>query len=73
MDISGKCGSCEYWKDFSDRVFAIISEGHSRFHRNRIELRRCRFTPPPTVSDVVHEIYTDCGHTCSGFTDKGTK
>lgn len=61
-----KCENCKYWQDYSDRITANISNGQGKMERNRIELRRCRNIPPPTVQSVV-SIYTDCEFGCAGF------
>ena len=60
------CDKCKYWKDYSDRVYARISEARSSMERNRIELRICRYIPPPTVSSKTF-VYTDKDYSCSGF------
>jgi hypothetical protein len=60
------CGNCKYWQDFSDRVVACISGAKSNTERDRIELRVCRFNPPPTVQSRVY-LYTDDEYSCSAF------
>jgi hypothetical protein len=64
------CGTCVWWQDYSDRVDAIISTGHSNCHRNRIELRRCRYNPPPTVESVT-ACWTDSEYVCGSYRKVG--
>ena len=61
------CGNCTHWQDFEDRVSACISKGHSNTARNLIELRCCKYDPPPQVDVTWRSIYTDEYYVCSGF------
>lgn len=67
IKIKMNCKTCVWWQDFSDRVTAIISKGHSNCHRDRIELRRCRYNPAPTVEGVINPIYTDEYYVCGAY------
>ena len=53
-----ECKDCVWWMDWSDRVCACISTGHSKHARNLVELRRCKFIPHPSIVDS-NPIYTD--------------
>lgn len=60
------CGNCKYWKDYTDRVWAHISKTVGNRGRGQIELRYCKYNPPPTV-EAETCVYTDNEYTCSGF------
>ena len=60
------CERCAYWQDYSDRVEAVISRARSGKVRNRIELRRCQFTPHPSQLEYNY-IYTDKDYLCGEF------
>ena len=60
------CRTCKFWQDYSDRVFANISNARSSMARNTIELRRCQYTPPPQMLDAARR-YTDEDYSCSGW------
>ena len=72
-----RCETCVFWTDLERRVFARLSSG--TFQRTTrmgatftedpnsdrgVELRLCRFQPPPTVqqNSLMH---TDAGYVCS--------
>lgn len=65
--MSMKCKTCKYWQDWSDRVFACVSGVQTNFERNRVELRKCRYVPPPTIESTVIGIYTDENYSCSQY------
>jgi len=60
-----QCGTCAYWQDFSDRVFAKINgvNGPTTL-KGIIELRRCRYLTPPSVTQDW-DVYTDEEYGCS--------
>jgi hypothetical protein len=64
------CDSCRWWKDFSDRVYARVSGVKSNMAGDILELRRCRYSPPPQI-EQRKVIYTDKDHVCSEY-EKGT-
>ena len=68
----GTCETCKFWQDWSDRVIACISKQTSNYERNRIELRVCRFNPPPTVQSRVW-LYTDSNYSCSAHVQADAK
>ena len=64
-----KCKDCVFWQDFSDRVYAKISDTRNiNLVRGIVELRKCRNVPPPTVDMNFNIVYTDSEHGCSAFT-----
>ena len=63
------CENCAFWQDYEDRVFANISQARSNMDRNTIELRRCKYVPPPTVQSAALR-YTDKDFACSGWKQK---
>lgn len=67
-----RCENCIWWQDYDDRVFAFISTGNSSFARNRVELRRCRFTPHPS-SGETNDYYTDADYCCGEFAKKDSQ
>ena len=64
MSENARCENCEWWKDYSDRVFARVSGGKGDLAGNVMELRKCRYATPPTMGDS-RVIYTDKDHVCS--------
>ena len=60
------CYNCKFWKSIDNRITACISDTTSNTERDRIELRVCRFNPPPTIQSRVC-IYTDDHYSCSSF------
>ena len=63
------CENCAFWQDYEDRVFANISQARSNMVRNTIELRPCKYVPPPTVQSDARR-YTDKDFACSGWKQK---
>jgi len=61
-----RCETCNWWKDYTQRVFAIVSGVQGDRSPGTIELRRCRYQPPPKA-DAGHAVYTDKGHVCSAW------
>ena len=55
-----------WWQDYRDRVMAAISKARSDMARDRIELRRCRHVPPPSITDY-QPIYTDEDYSCGSW------
>lgn len=64
-----KCKECKWWQDYTDRVYARVSKTKGNIGRSLIELRRCGFTPAPTISDAS-SVYTDEDFYCSDFNKK---
>ena len=60
------CGNCKFWRDYNDRVYANISRTKGNTGRGTIELRVCKYNPPPTISQSSW-VHTDEDYTCSGF------
>ncbi len=60
------CENCTWWQDYEKRVWAIISDFTSDRAGNHVELRLCKYLPPPTVVDN-NTIYTDKDYCCSEF------
>lgn len=78
-----RCETCTYWADWNQRVFARLSSGDfvqstpqgQVFHQDRtsdrgVELRLCRFQPPPTVQQNT-PMHTDAAYVCSAHKPKG--
>lgn len=61
------CETCLHWQDYTDRVHARVSNTRSSFARGVIELRRCKYEPPPTISKQWDAIYTDKDHVCAEY------
>lgn len=68
----GKCKDCEWWQDYTDRVYAQISHARGDMARNTIELRCCKFVPHPSRWDFRYS-YTDCDYVCGEFKPKEKK
>ena len=66
------CGKCIYWQDYSDRVYARISQAKGELS-GAFELRRCRYSPPPTAKTDWQYIYTDVCFTCSAYKDSNSR
>ena len=67
MTDKKSCENCEWWKDYEQRVFAIVSGVKGERHPGTIELRLCRYCPPPQAIAGHMWIYTDKDHVCSGW------
>ena len=63
-----KCETCDFWKDYTDRVTACVKGTTGNFVRNRIELRRCKYTPPP--SQEFTPVYVDKDYSCGQWREK---
>ena len=59
------CGNCRYWRDWDDRVFALI-EGKTKNTTRGDELRRCRFRPAPGASNHQNYYTSEDWH-CNEF------
>lgn len=77
-NMNPRCQTCVYWQDYNQRVFARLSSGSfsqvnqngTVFNEDRnsdrgVELRLCRFQPPPTVQQNCGSMYTDANYACS--------
>ena len=63
------CGTCRFWEDWKDRVSARLSFGpRAPFGAAAHELRRCKYTPNPTIDYDYHPTYTDPDFTCDTWT-----
>ena len=71
IKVERECRNCTWWQDYTNRVYACISKGHSSMARNMIQLRACKFIPHPSSSLVVEEIYTDETYCCGEFREVG--
>ena len=62
------CKDCEWWQDYRVRVYARISEVNGPINGGLIELRRCKYDPPPNITpNINHIVYTDEAYCCSEF------
>jgi len=66
MSEAKKCETCEWWKDYKNRVYAKIDGVVGKIHPGTIELRLCRYSPPPTA-DAGRSVYTNAENVCSGW------
>jgi len=63
METPRICKHCIWWQEFHDRVHACISSRPGNIGtRGKLELRKCRNTPPPSVEVV--DVYTDENFSC---------
>ena len=69
MNKSAKCGDCKWWQDYTERVWARISDFKGDIERSVVELRLCKYIVPPQIRSV-HYVYTDKDYCCSEFKDK---
>jgi hypothetical protein len=60
------CSSCKWWQDYSDRVYAVIPSVRTNVARDRVELRRCRYVPPPSIVSIW-DIYTEGSYVCGSY------
>ena len=67
MKDDEKCEFCKYWEDYTDRVWACIYGFKSDRIRNLIELRRCKYNPPPPTMESIHSYHTNKDYYCSAF------
>ena len=67
--VNGKekcCRNCRYWRDYTQRVFALI-EGKTKNTSRGDELRRCKFRPAPGA-DNDRQYYTSEDWFCNEYT-----
>ena len=70
METIERCENCIWWADYNDSVRARISNTvGGPYPRGDIELKACKFSPPPAHSEV-NKIYVDADFCCSGFSHK---
>lgn len=68
LDSANRCESCRYWQDHTQRVMARLSVPvASKYANGAIELRRCRYSPPPTIEREAMIVYVDANFLCSAF------
>ena len=61
------CSTCKYWQDYENRVFARIEGVQGKFGRSDLELRLCKYRPPPSNDINFRDIFTDEDYSCSAF------
>jgi len=66
MSNTEKCKTCRWWQDYKDRVWANLSGMDNYPHDRGLELRACKFKPPPGVR-TFEKKYTDEDYVCSAY------
>lgn len=60
------CKSCQWWQDYKDRVYAVLSFAGNGPVAGSWELRACKYRPAPCVDQTFHK-YTDENYLCSAY------
>lgn len=63
-----KCETCDWWKDYEDRVFALIPKVYTTRAANAIELRHCKYKPHP-MNQMFDSYYTAPHYVCNEWTE----